>query len=117
MARGGDVDNDMHRAGNRAGIIEYVNPAFTKLTGYAPAEVIGKTPSVLQSGRYDHQFYAELWQDLLAGQVVRTEFTNRKKNGQFYHQSATITPIKDEQGVITHFVATGRDITHQVATK
>ena len=102
---------------NRAGVIEYVNPAFTKLTGYTPAEVIGKSPNVLQSGRYDRQFYVELWQSLLAGQVVRTEFTNRKKDGQFYHQSATITPIKDEQGVITHFVATGRDMTRQVETE
>lgn len=102
---------------NQAGIIEYVNPAFTKLTGYTPAEVIGKTPKVLQSGRYDRQFYAELWQNLLTGETVRTEFTNRKKDGQFYHQSATITPIKDKQGNITHFVATGRDITRQVETE
>ena len=102
---------------NREGIIEYVNPAFEQLTGYAKAEVIGHTPRLLKSGRLDPQFYTDLWQTLLAGEVVQTEFTNKKKDGQFYHQSATITPIKDEQGLITHFVATGRDITRRVETE
>ena len=99
------------------GIIKYVNPAFEKLTGYTRAEAVGETPRILKSGGHDQKFYQEFWDALLTGAVMRTEFTNQKKSGEFYHQSATITPIKDEQGKITHFVATDRDITRQVRSE
>ncbi len=102
---------------DRDGVIEYVNPAFEKLTGYTKAETVGQTPGILKSDQHDQEFYKGLWQKLRAGEVVHTEFINKKKNGEFYHQSATITPIIDSSGVITHFVATGRDITHQLETE
>jgi PAS domain S-box-containing protein len=96
------------------GIIEYVNPAFEQLTGYTRGEAVGKKPSILKSGKHDRQFYAELWRTILSGGVFRAEFTNRKKSGELFHAEETITPITDAQGVITHFVSIGRDITSRV---
>jgi PAS domain S-box-containing protein len=96
---------------NQNGLIEYVNPAFEKLTGYTKAEVIGQTPSVLKSGHHDESFYAGLWNTILCGQVFRAEFINRKKNGALYYQEQVITPLRDSAGHISHFVSTGRDLT------
>ncbi|MEW6303221.1 MAG: PAS domain S-box protein [Verrucomicrobiota bacterium] len=96
---------------DRAGRIEYVNPAFEKLTGYSRDEVIGKTPRLLKSGVHDAEFYRELWTTILGGQTFQKEFVNRKKSGEFYYQEGAIRPIVDKHGAITHFVSTGRDIT------
>jgi PAS domain S-box-containing protein len=98
---------------DRHGVIEYVNPAFERVTGYARAEAVGSTPRVLKSGEHDDQFYQELWQTILNGEVYFGELINRKKNGELFHEVKTITPIRDEQGAITHFVATGKDITER----
>jgi PAS domain S-box-containing protein len=107
---------DMIIITNRAGIIEYVNPAFETITGYTSAEVLGKTPGVLKSDRYNHEFFEQMWQIILAGEVLQVEFTNKKKSGELFYQSTTITPIKDDQHNITHFVATAKDITDQIAS-
>ena len=96
---------------NRDGVIEYVNPAFEKVTGYSKEEAIGQTPRLLKSGQHDQAFYQKLWDTILAGQVFRGEMVNRKKNGELFYEEKIITPIRDEQGNITYFVATGRDIT------
>jgi PAS domain S-box-containing protein len=96
---------------NREGVIEYVNAAFEQLTGYSRDEAIGQTPRLLKSGRHDATFYHTLWQTILAGEVFRAVITNRKKNGELYDEEKTITPLRDEQGAITHFVSTGKDIT------
>ncbi|HEY4491044.1 MAG TPA: PAS domain S-box protein, partial [Acidobacteriota bacterium] len=96
---------------DRNGIIEYVNPAFEKLTGFTKDEVIGKTPRILKSGKYDQKYYKNLWQTILSGKSFRFQFINRKKNGELYYTEETITPIKDIAGNITHFVSTGKDIT------
>src|SRR5207245_5110856 len=93
------------------GIIQYVNPAFERLTGYAKEEAIGQTPRILKSGKYDQKFYENLWQTILSGEPFRFQFTNRKKSGELYSEEETIVPIKDEKGNITHFVSTGKDIT------
>ena len=96
---------------NREGMIEYVNPAFEQLTGYPREEVLGKTPRVLKSGEHSPEFYAELWETILSGQVYHGTLVNRKKNGALYDSETSIAPIQDTQGNITHFVSTDRDIT------
>jgi PAS domain S-box-containing protein len=98
---------------NKEGSIEYVNPAFEKLTGYRSEEVIGKTPRILKSNKQDEKIYKHLWRTVLSGRVFKAELINKKKNGDLYYIEKTITPIKDEQGNITHFVSTDRDITRQ----
>jgi PAS domain S-box-containing protein len=96
---------------NCDGHIEYVNPAFERRTGYAREEALSKTPGVLKSGVQDNHFYQELWNTILRGDVFQSEIANRKKNGELFYEVKTITPLRDAQGNITHFVATGKDIT------
>ena len=96
---------------NTQGVIEYVNPKFTRLTGYTAAEAIGQNPRILKSGDKTPEEYQELWQTIAAGQEWRGIFHNRKKNGDLYWESASISPIKDTQGRITHFIAVKEDIT------
>ncbi|MBI3537272.1 MAG: PAS domain S-box protein [Chloroflexi bacterium] len=98
---------------DRNGVIEYCNTAFEKSSGYAKEEVLGKTPRIVKSGKQRAEFYENLWQKILAGQVFRAEFINQKKNGELYYEEKTITPIRDAQGNITHFVSTGRDVTER----
>ncbi len=96
---------------NKNGIIEYVNPAFEERTGYTKEEAIGQTPRIVKSGEHNEEFYQELWKTLLSGQTFRRVFINKRKNGELYYEEKTITPLKDEQGNISHFVSAGRDIT------
>jgi len=98
---------------NRKAEIEYVNPYFTRLTGYDPAEVIGKSPSFQKSGYHSAEFYSNLWKTILNGEKWIGEFYNKKKNGDFYWESSTISPIADENGNITHFLAIKEDITEK----
>lgn len=93
-----------------SGTIEYVNPKFTQVTGYTPAEVIGKNPRMLKSGRTPHEEYERLWNTVLCGHEWRGEFYNKRKNGEFYWASASISPIKNSEGIITHFVGIQEDI-------
>ena len=95
------------------GVIEWANPAFTTYTGYSAAEAIGKTPSLLKSGEHDQAFYQALWDTILAGKVWHGEVTNRRKDGTFYTEEMTITPIKDADGKISHFIAVKQDITER----
>ncbi len=97
----------------RDGTIEYVNPAFERTTGYDAEEVIGKTPRVLKSEKHDEEFYADLWETILAGEIWEGELINRRKSGQLYHVSHMIAPITDESGDISHFVGIQSDITDQ----
>jgi PAS domain S-box-containing protein len=98
---------------DRNGVVEYVNPAFERLTGYTKEEATGKTQRIHKSGIHDDQFYEGLRQTVLKGEVFLGEITNRKKNGEFYHEVKTITPLRNVQGNITHLVATGKDITER----
>lgn len=93
------------------GRINYVNPKFTRLTGYNPEEVIGKNPHILKSGETTPEDYKELWNTITSGGEWRGIFHNRKKNGELYWESASISPINDEHGVITNFIAVKEDIT------
>lgn len=95
------------------GRIVYVNPKFTELTGYQPSEVLGQNPRILKSGTLPAETYRGLWETVLAGREWRGEMHNRKKNGELYWEFASISPITDEQGKITHFLAVKEDITAQ----
>ncbi len=99
---------------DREGVIEYINSAFETTTGYNRAQAVGQTPRIVKSGKHDQEFYALLWKTILSGQIYRNVFINRRKDGSFYHEEKTITPIKDDQGRITHFVSTGKDITERM---
>jgi two-component system, cell cycle sensor histidine kinase and response regulator CckA len=96
---------------DRDGIIEYVNPAFESLTGYTPGELTGQTPRILKSSQQTAELYTELWQTILAGNVFRCTMVNRKKNGEVFVAEKTITPLRDGEGKITHFISNDRDIT------
>lgn len=93
------------------GTIEYVNPRFTALTGYTASEAIGQQPSLLKSGHTTDAEYEELWETITAGGEWRGEFLNKKKNGDLYWELATILPIRDAGGRITHFLGIKEDVT------
>ncbi|MGD9081111.1 MAG: PAS domain S-box protein, partial [Desulfobacterales bacterium] len=95
------------------GTIEYVNPTFSEVTGYSIDEAIGQNPRILKSGDIPKSYYKELWDTILAGKVWRGEFKNKRKNGEKFWESTSISPIKNEEGEITHFVAVKEDITEQ----
>lgn len=99
------------------GSIEYVNPKFTRLTGYSFNEVLRHNPRILKSGMQSREFYQELWQTITSGREWRGEFHNIKKNGEAYWESASISPIMNEKGEITHFVAVKEDITDRKKTE
>ena len=101
---------------NRAGLIEYVNPAFCMATGFSSAEVIGKSSNILNSGLQDKSFYQSMWQSVLSGQAWEGELSNRRKNGEIYPEQMTITPII-ENGEVAHFVAIKRDISEEIRTR
>jgi len=105
---------DMVVVTDQNGIIEYVNPAFEALTGYTPDEVHGNTPRMLKSGEQGAEVYQGLWRTILAGNVFRGILVNRKKSGELYHVEQSICPVRDPRGKITHFIATGRDLTERV---
>lgn len=95
------------------GVIEYVNPSFEKLTGFSRAEAIGSKPSILKSGKHDTGFYSELWGTISIGGIWQGRFINQNKNGELYHEEATIFPLRDAFGKITNYVSVKRDITRE----
>jgi diguanylate cyclase (GGDEF)-like protein/PAS domain S-box-containing protein len=108
-AANGIVITDVH------GVIVHVNEAFTRLTGYASDEVIGQSPRILKSGAHDAAFYRSLWSTVLAGEVWSGEVVNMRKDGTTYVEEQTITPVRDEHGAISHFVAIKQDVTQRRA--
>lgn len=106
-----DAAADMVVITDRAGTIEYVNPAFTATTGYHADEVIGQTTRMLKSGQQGPEFYESLWKTIASGGVWQGELMNRRKDGTLYPEEMTITPIRDEAGGVVRFVAIKRDIT------
>lgn len=93
------------------GNIEYVNPKFSKVTGYTRKEAVSQNPRILKSGEIPPEGYKELWDTITSGEEWRGEFHNKKKNGELYWEYASISPIKNTEGVITHFLAVKEDIT------
>lgn len=94
-----------------AGNIEFVNPKFAQLTGYLPEETLGRHTRMLKSGNTPPEVYESLWATITSGAVWHGEFESRKKNGELFWEAATISPIKNNEGTITHFVAIKDDIT------
>ena len=100
-----------------AGIIEYSNPAFTTITGFTREDAIGKTPRILQSGQMSKEYYEQVWNAIKSGEPVSAVVTNKRKNGEIWYYDQTIIPLKDENGLVTHFVSTGKDITDRIQTE
>lgn len=97
--------------------MEYVNPRFLEMTGYTLDEVLGRNPSLLKSGEVVPAVYEEMWKTIAAGLTWRGELVNRRKNGELYWESATISPIRDGAARITHYVALKEDITRRKANE
>jgi len=95
------------------GTIEYINPKFTNLTGYSATEVLGKNPRILNSGNMPPGHFKNLWETLLAGREWHGEFHNKKKNGDLFWEYARISPIRNNEEQITHFVAVKENITER----
>lgn len=96
---------------NTEGAILWVNPAFTKLTGYAASEVIGKNPRILNSGKQSPEYYKSLWDTISSGKVWQGEVINKRKDGSLYTENMTIAPVRSKDGEIVNFVAIKEDIT------
>jgi len=95
------------------GTIEYVNPAFSRVSGYSRAEVLGKNPRILKSGEQDEAFYRKLWTTILGGEIWQDEITNRRSDGRLYTERMTIAPVRDQRGEITHFIAVNAEVTER----
>ncbi|MGB5343543.1 MAG: EAL domain-containing protein [Thermoanaerobaculia bacterium] len=102
---------------NKTGVIVWANPAFEVLTGHPVEDVLGLNPRILKSGEQDEDFYRDLWRTLLKGEVWHGRVTNRHRSGGLYTAEQTITPILDDDGVVTHFVAIHEDITARLASE
>lgn len=98
---------------DRAGKIEWINPAFTTLTGFSARETIGKTPRLLRSGQHSAEFYKGLWDTILGGNTWHNEMVNRRKDGTVYDEEMTVTPLRDARGNISHFIAIKQNITER----
>ncbi|MGA3133498.1 MAG: PAS domain S-box protein [Terracidiphilus sp.] len=100
-----------------SGNIQYVNPAFTAMTGYTSDEVVGQNPRILKSGRQSAALYQELWSTILSGKVWHGEVINRRKDGTFYSEEMQIAPVYDPSGVTTGYIAIKHDVTEQRAAQ
>lgn len=99
------------------GIIQWVNTAFTELSGYGAHELIGRRPDILRSGRHDEEYYRSLWTTILAGKAWSADAYERGRDGRIYTVQQTITPITGDSGEITHFVAVHEDVTTKLETQ
>lgn len=96
---------------DREGIIQWANPAVTKMTGYSSSELIGQHTRLLKSGRHNPDFYKELWETVLAGGTWFGEIANRRKDGSIYYEEQHIAPVRNELDEITYFIAIKQDVT------
>ena len=96
------------------GIIQYVNPSFTAVSGYTSEEAVGQNPRVLKSGLQDEHFYRDLWETISSGRVWQGRMVNRRKDGTLFTEEATISPVSDNSGDIVNYVAVKRDISPQL---
>lgn len=95
------------------GVIEYVNPSYTKASGYTADEAIGKKPSIVKSGRHSEAFYAGLWQAITSGETWDGELINKKKSGEIYWENASITPLFNSRGQVDRYLSVQQDITER----
>ncbi len=108
-----DQTSDWVLITDREGVIIYANRAVEEITGWRVEELIGKKPNVFKSGKHRDSFYRELWNTILSGRTFRAIFVNRRKDGKVFYLDQTITPLKDRDGKVIGFVATGKDITQE----
>ena len=99
------------------GKIQYVNPAFTAMTGYTSEEAVGQYPRILKSGREPAEFYQKLWSTIRSGRVWHGELINKRKDGTFYHEEMRITPVRDSKGEIASYIAIKHDVTERLAAE
>lgn len=102
---------------NAQGFIEYVNPAFEKISGYRMHELRGRTPALLKSDKQTPEFFERMWSTLRSGAIFRAEVANRRKSGELYFEELQIQPVLDATGAATHFISIGRDITEKKRTE
>lgn len=102
---------------DREGRIQWVNKAFSQLSGYAPEEILGQTPRLLKSGVHDAAYYERLWQTILAGEPFTSQTTERRKDGSLYTVRQVITPVRDSQGRVSHFISMHEDISEALAAQ
>jgi PAS domain S-box-containing protein len=95
------------------GIVQWINTAFTTLTGYTPGQIIGGSLEILRSGKLDPAVYTDLWDTINAGRVWHGELLSRRKDGALFTEETTITPIIDTRGQVTHFISVRQDITER----
>ncbi len=113
LSRAVEQSSSMVVITNSEGVIEYVNPRLAQITGYAPAQLIGKTPAIFQSGQTKAELYQSLWRTIKAGRTWKGEILNRKRSGELYWESQTISPVRNERCDIVQFVAIKDDVTER----
>jgi two-component system cell cycle sensor histidine kinase/response regulator CckA len=96
------------------GTIQYVNPAFERISGYTRGEVIGQSPRILKSGKNEPALYENLWDTILRGAVWKGHLVNRRKDGSLYQVEATVSPVRDRDGRIVNYAAVTRDVTQEI---
>lgn len=99
------------------GRIEFVNPAFSEMTGYTSEEAVGQNPRILKSNRQSPAFYEEMWSTIRQGRVWRGDVINRRKDGTLYHEEMRITPVRRSDGEVASYIAIKRDVTEQRAAE
>jgi diguanylate cyclase (GGDEF)-like protein/PAS domain S-box-containing protein len=99
---------------NREGIIEYVNNAYPAITGFSKENFIGNSPALLKSGEHKENDYTQLWKTILSGDIYRDVIKNKRKDGTFFYEEKTITPISFDGDKVTHFISIGKDITERI---
>ena len=113
LARVVETANEAVVITDAANIIQYVNPAFSAITEFAAEEVVGRSPNSLSSGRHDAEFYRGMWRSLSESGRWQGEIWNRRKSGEFYAEWLSIVAIKDDQGIVSNYIAVFSDITHR----
>ena len=109
--------DDLVMIADRERRIQYVNPSFERLTGYPKEEVIGERNYFQRSGMHDESFYDDVWKTVSSGDIFRGLLINKKKDGGIYYEEKTITPLRDTNGFITHFISTGHDVSERIAAE
>lgn len=106
--------NDVIVITDYLGKITYVNPAFEKVTGYTKHEVVGQNPRILKSGQHEGKFYKDFWETITSGKIFSGRMVNKRKDGTYYTEEVTVSPIVDNLGKIVNYIAIKRDITEQL---
>ena len=106
--------NDVVVITDYLGKITYVNPSFEKVTGYAKSEVVGQNPRILKSGQHEKEFYQDFWKTITSGKIFAGQMVNKRKDGTYYTEEVTVSPIVDNLGTIVSYIAIKRDITEQL---